>query len=121
MRAFHRLALLLCSVLPVVPAIVTAQEPSILITGLGQQPCSAWLRAREDKLVVQIDLYEQWVAGFAGGHNYYLPTRQADARLDQVRYVIDKYCRDHPTHALMAAAAQYVEEVGGTASKLKSK
>ena len=62
----------------------------------------------------------QWVAGFAVAHNYYIGAvdkrgKQLSINMDDIKYATDKYCRDHPlTHSLMVAAAEYVENIGGS-------
>jgi hypothetical protein len=100
----------------IVSLLSVEADAAVYVNGTGGLPCSDWLKAREEKNEEQVQMFVQWVAGFAVSHNYYVSngSKQLPVDLDQIRFSVDKYCRDNPlASSVLFAAAQYVEDLGG--------
>jgi hypothetical protein len=88
------------------------------VYGHGRQPCSAYLRAREQALsgaYLEINYFRQWMAGYMSGYNLFRlggnssVAKQGDENLIESR--LETYCRQRPEETFAAAAAAIVKQI----------
>jgi hypothetical protein len=92
----------------------TKSSDRTVVYGVGASSCGAWLDAREgakkNKNDVRHIQFESYLDGFASAYNWYVDDApSAKGVLGEMdvygqRSYLDKYCRDNPTHAFVAAA-----------------
>ena len=81
--------------------------------GSGATSCEAWAATRLSPNAPAAAMQQQWVAGFLSGIGSMVlgeldPLHGLDAAT--VYGWVDKYCHDHPTETLEAAARVFIQE-----------
>jgi hypothetical protein len=81
--------------------------------GSGAASCEAWVAARHAPNASETAMQQQWVVGFLSGIGSMVlgeldPLHGLDAAA--VYGWVDRYCHDHPTETIEAAALVFIQE-----------
>ncbi len=93
------------------PAAAMDQNNEFRAIGIGAQPCSDYLQARQGGDPKGAAAYGVWMTGFITANN--LTRRQTydllgDTTPEHAMEVLDSYCGDHPEHPFVFAVMQLV-------------
>jgi len=98
---------------------VDSQRPGdVAVYGVGTASCGAWLEARAAKpsrLDIRVRQFETWLHGYLTAYNVFISGSPDVLKTDAagMRAFVDKYCKDNPTAAFIAAANNFLVDQGG--------
>lgn len=94
---------------------------SVVVYAPGSSSCGAWLDARDGATKNKSDVrhlrFEAFLFGFASAYNWYVgDAPSAKGVLGETDVYgqwayLDKYCRDNPTHAFVAAVSDLLKHL----------
>jgi hypothetical protein len=99
--------------LSVATLVVSHSAAGYTSIGSGATSCAAWEAARRSPQAPETAMQQQWVVGFLSGIGSMVlgeldPLHGLDAAA--VYGWIDRYCHDHPTETIEAAARVFIQE-----------
>ena len=99
----------------------TKTSDNVPVYAPGTASCGAWLdardRAKKNKTDVRQLQFEAYLLGFASAYNWYVGDASSlrgvlgETDIYAQRSYLDKYCRDNPTHAFVAAVADLLNHL----------
>lgn len=113
MLTLKRVSVVLALMMTAVPVWSMDQNNEFRTIGIGAQPCSAYLQARQGNDPDASAPYGVWMTGFITANNL---TRRhtydllGNTTVERAMDVLDSYCGDHPEHPFVFAVMQLVSK-----------